>query len=66
MSGGKLLTPQEQIEHLKERGISFFLYSEEDTLIFIQFLKPVPEVARIRSSQVWEVGSIPIAHSIRK
>ena len=34
MSGGKLLTPKEQIEHMKERGISFHLFSEEDALIF--------------------------------
>ena len=36
MSGGKLLTPQEQIQHLKKKGIIFQTYSEYDAKHFLQ------------------------------
>lgn len=50
MSGGKLLTPAEQIEHLKERGISFHLYSEDDALIFLQENSYLTKVSAYRKN----------------
>lgn len=35
MSGGRLLTPAEQIEHLKSKGISFDICSEQKALHFL-------------------------------
>ena len=50
MSGGKLLNPIEQIEHLKERGISFRLYSEEDALVFLQKNSYLTKVSAYRKN----------------
>ena len=50
MSGGKLLTPKEQIEHMKERGISFHLFSEEDALIFLQENSYLTKVSAYRKN----------------
>lgn len=50
MSGGKLLTPAEQIEHLKERGISFHLFSEQDALIFLQESSYLTKVSAYRKN----------------
>ena len=36
MSGGKFLTPEEQIEHLKNKGITFAHYPESDAKHFLE------------------------------
>ena len=50
MSGGKLLTPKEQISHLKEGGISFHLFSEEDALIFLQESSYLTKISAYRKN----------------